>query len=599
VNAPQLPEGIVSDLQSRLDYAEAVAEWVLDLSEEQFARADWEGALQYTRIAATILSRQNRTLSSARVEANLQRVAAHLARGDETRLGDVKPRETCLHVLTEALPTGGLIAISMRWMLNDRRGRRHSVALLDQRTPITEELAQLVQEKGGALHVADPNASLLSRARWLRTLACAEASHVVLNVDTADVIWGAAFGCPGGPPVMLVNQNAHLYWTGGSLIDLLLNIRGSALEGHWASVFRGISRYANVPIPLTEPSANGKPAAAAQRRAEARRLLGLTPEAVVLLTVGSWFKFLPLEDLDFVATCESILREVPQAVVLAVGFAGDERWNSASARVDSRIRTLGRVSQAELATLHAAADVYLEGFPFGTTTSLLEAALRGLPVVLAPATSPPPYGTDGLALDDLLVRPASASAYASTVIRLARSPADREREGEAVRNSVLGHHAGDGWRRHLEAALSALPAEHEVHLPTTPVRTPAAVHEYWSKFQMQWSSGFEHTLENALQHAYSLRLKPRLSSRMMEACRRAKALRSGQTIPLPLLGLLCNHILVRLPGGLNGRVFRLAAMACRGAPLTRVLRRLARLLRLTEAPRAPYQEYRSESAQVR
>jgi hypothetical protein len=584
----------MNDLQARLDYADAVAEWFLDMGEDQLARADWEGALRYTRIAAIVLARQNRTLSSARVEAILQRVAGHIAGADQPCPGSGKSGETCLHVLTEALPTGGLIAISRRWILNDRSSRRHSIVLLDQRTPVPEGLAQLARERGGDLYVADPDASLLSRAVWLRQLARKEASCVVLNVDVADVIWGAAFGSAGGPPVMLVNQNAHLYWTGGSLIDLLLNIRGSALEGVWASTFRAIPRYANVPIPLPETAAPGITAEMAQaRRAEARRLLDLPSDAIILLTVGSWFKFLPLDHLDFVATCERLLGDVPQAIVLAVGFPGDERWRSASLRRGSRIRTLGRVSQAELATLRAASDIYLEGFPFGTTSSLLEASLDGLPVVLAPATCPPPYGTDGLALDDVLVRPATVDDYVNTVIRLARHPADRQREGTLVRQSVYEHHSGDGWRRHLEVALGMLPGEHAVRTPVAPVRTPVAIHEYWSRFVPQWSWGFEQTLEYAVQNAYASHLKPQLSPKMLDACRRAGSLRAGQTIPLPLLILLCNHLLAWFPARLSGRIFRLAAAGCGGSLRSRLFRRIGRWLRFVEEPREPYQEYRS------
>ena len=586
----------MSDIQAKLDYADAVVEWLLDLSEGNLARADWEGALRYTYIAATVLSRQNRTLSSARIEANLQRVAEHLP-GAEGIRSDSKSKETCLHVLSEALPTGGLIAIATRWMLNDRSRRRHSVALLDQRTPIPEGLAQVVREKGGVVHTADPDASLLSRALWLRKLAREEASHIILHVDVSDVIWGAAFGCPGGPSVMLVNQNAHLFWTGGSVVDLVLNIRGSALEGDWVSTLRGIPRYANVPIPLPEPAAHEISVVASQeRRSEARRLLDLPSDGIVLLTVGSWFKYLAVGSLDFVATCERILREVPQAVVLAVGFQGDERWKSASLRVGSRIRTLGRVSQAELATIRAASDIYLEGFPFGTTASLLESALRGMPVVLAPATCPPPYGTDGLAVDDVLVRPACVEDYVNTVIRLARNPADRQREGAAVRQSVYEHHTDDGWRGHLDAAFRALPAEHAVHPPVVPVRTPTTIHEYWARFVPQWSWGYEQTLEHAVHNAYSLHLKPQLSPKMLEACRQAKGIRAGRTVPLPLLVLLCNHLLARLPAPLDRQVFRLAASACRGSLLSRVFRRIARLLRLTEEPRRPYQEYRPASA---
>ena len=369
----------MDDLQARLDYADAVADWFLDLGEACIGRRDWEGALRCGYVAAMVLCRQSRTLSSPRLEAILQHVARDLPAAADIR--PAKPaRETCLHVLTEAMSAGGLTAMATRWMLNDRSGRRQCVALLGPRLTVPESLAQAVQERGGRVFTADPDASFASRAVWLRRLAYQEATQVVLHVDVSDVISGAAFGVAGGPPVMLANHTAHTFWVGASTTDVVLNCRGSALEGVWATTYRGIARHATVPIPLLEPSAGlSADGEAEERRSSARESLRLPPDALVLLTVGASFKYLPSDGLDFVATCERILGELPGAILLAAGFRGDERWKSASLRVGSRIRTLGRVSHTEMAALHAASDAYLEGFPFGTTTSLLESALCGLP----------------------------------------------------------------------------------------------------------------------------------------------------------------------------------------------------------------------------
>ena len=269
--------------------------------------------------------------------------------------------------------------------------------------------------------------------------------------------------------------------------------------------------------------------------------------------MGPAFKYLPIDGLDFLEIWEEILKVVPEAVVLAVGFDGDRRWKDASARVGNRIRTLGAMPHSQLLKVQDVADLYVEAFPFGTTTSLLEAGLKGIPVGLAPGQSPPPYGTDGIALDDILQRPATVAEYQATMRDLCRSADGRAALGSKVRDSILRHHSGAGWREHLETAIKSLPREHTVLSEITPVRTPAAIHETWSLLVPQWTMGYENTLEIAATRALSVGLRPRLTAAVSQACRDHQALRSGRTVPVRALALLLNVVLPLLPGHLVER----------------------------------------------
>ena len=96
--------------------------------------------------------------------------------------------ERCLHVLSEALPAGGHTAMASRWMKNDCGGRVHSVALLSQEVPLPASLQQAIENSGGRIRIADPAASLVNRAVWLRRLAAKDANYVILHVDPVDVI---------------------------------------------------------------------------------------------------------------------------------------------------------------------------------------------------------------------------------------------------------------------------------------------------------------------------------------------------------------------------------------------------------------------------
>jgi hypothetical protein len=580
----------MSEIQAKLDYAEAIADWFLDLSEAHILRGELEEGLQCIHIAANILCRQNRLLSSARIESNLQSVAHSLGENHGLRSAvqhKSEQTETCLHVITHALPLGGATAMATRWMGNDRSGGVHNVALLSQEVPVPDQLRQAARVTGGVIYTADPKESFLQRAVWLRNLANELASFVVLHIDVSDVIAGVAFGINGGPPVLLVNHAAHLFWTGASVTDLIVNCRGSALEAEWAETYRGTSRYATIPIPLPEPSLSGSDKSL--QKNEAKKKIGLPENSVVILTVGAAFKYLPANGLDFIEVCEHIIKELPEAHVLVVGLREDEHWQNASRRSGSRIRALGTLSQTQLATVQQATDIYIEGFPFGTTTSLLEAGLQGIPAILAPAECPPPYGTDGVAVDDVLERPASVAEYEEKVVLLGRSVADRERWGSKLRAAIIQHHTGSGWNQYLDSAIKKLPQQHLAYPPPTPVRTPTNVHEYWSSFLIKWSWAYEETLENAVMHAFSVGLRPRLTKRVNQACRDFRSIRSHCTVPLPLVALLCNFSV--LPAGWAGKPFWLCAFLFRRSLFSRVRKRFVRLFRKTHRPARAYQEY--------
>jgi len=585
----------MAEIQNKLDYAQAIADWFLELGDNHLRRGDFEGMLKCNYVAGFILAGQNRDLVSVRIESNLRLLAGRLAdqgvlqKNIPVKIGSP---ETCLHVLSEALPAGGHTAMASRWIQNDASGRVHSVALLSQQTPVPTSLQEAVEISGGKIHTAAPAATWVNRAAWLRRLAAEDFNYVILHVDTADVICGVAFGIPGGPPVILVNHAAHSYWSGASTIDLVANCRGSELEVFWSATYRGVgfSRCAIVPIPLLDPkSLKGGNAPKPELKRQSRQTLGVAPDAIVILTVGSAFKYLPIDGLDFLEVWERILRAVPAAVLLTVGFHGNQRWKDASARVGNRIRTLGPMPHRRLLDIQDVTDLYVEAFPFGTTTSLLEAGLKGIPVGLAPAQAPPPYGTDGIALDDILQRPATVAQYEATMRDLCRSADGRVALGSKVRDSILQHHSGEGWREHLETAIKSLPRKHTVLSEMTPVRTPAAIHEKWSLFVPQ---RYENTLEIAAARAVSLGLRPRLTAAVRQACRDHQALRSGRTIPVRALALLLNVVLPLLPDTWSSAALRAFVFLCRGSLLSRTWKKIAYLVGLHDGPPSPYQEYR-------
>lgn len=589
-----------SQIQQELDYRLAVANCYLDLSESCILNHAYNDALKCINLATLLLAFQNRDLSSLRIEASLRAIANVLATENEkVHVKPVDPfrKPVCLHVLRSASAFGGLIRMVTRWIQLDRDNRIHSVVLLSQHSaPPPPELVQAVSESGGTIYFADQKSSLFQQAAWLREVACNIATYVILHFDPYNWLTAAAFANTGGPPVLLVNHTAHLFWAGASVPDIVVNCRGSQLEKQWTKIHRGAKNCATIPIPLSEHGTLAlEESSRDEQKSRARQTIGFPTESILILTSGISYKYKPFGKIDFLKTCQEILEAVPEAFVVAAGVIEDDRWRSLSSKLDFRLRALGSLPQSEIALLHQAADLYIEGFPFGSTTALLEAGLQGLPVVLSPTECPPPYGSDGVALDETLERPANIEQYKLDVVRLCRNSAERTSIGMRLQKSILVHHTGEGWKEYLTNALQALPPEHRIHPLQEPVRTHRSIYEYWSEFQ----ESFQETrapgrsiLEDHISFAFALGLRPKITLEMKIACENARQLRAGGAIPLQFLSLLCNYCLPLLPLSWARVIFRIVKFFFRGGLLARIHNKMARLFYRTNNSHCEYERYR-------
>lgn len=581
----------MSELQRKLDYGDAVASWLLQMADHALQKENLEEYLSYAEIAASICARQNRVLTSEKLETTLRSVAEVLPNSSsDTLAGSARTGTVFLHVLSEALKAGGLTAMAVRWMQKDQNGRTHSIALLSQRTDLPHDLVDAVVSTGGRIYKANESAGLVEKALWLRQLAHDMATIVVLHIDVADVICGTAFGISGGPPVLLVNHNAHMFWIGSSFVDVVVNCRGSELEKTWTVTYRGIPRCATVPIPLEEPEQ--EPDASSQDiRHKVRQSLDIPRDAVVFLTVGSHFKYIPLGEVDFVAVWVDILERAPRTYLVVAGFKEDDRWRKASLKTHSRIKFVGVVPQSRLAMIHSAVDVYVEGFPFGTTTALLEAGAKGLPVVLSPAQCPPPFGSDGVALDDIVERSSNVDEYKKGVVGLAENPDERKAKGLKVQQAIMRHHVGRGWHAHLESALQKAPGRHSTYGVVPPPRTPDSIHAYWLALVETLGTRYDDTLENAIQSMLQRGLRPLMTDGIREACSKYWQGSWRGRFRATAARLVCNKLLPMMPPNVASHLFRVVVFVLKDRFILRVYAGIKKQLWPYRFKRIPYAEY--------
>jgi hypothetical protein len=393
-------------------------------------------------------------LVSPRLERLFARVAARtLTQVPRTDPPSSPPRRV-LHVASETYTSGGHTRVLWRWIDRDR-GRVHDVVLTQQCTELMPGLRKAIKRTKGSLIELPAAAPLLERAQRLRELV-AKADAVVLHTHSFDPIATLALaGMEDRPPTLFNDHASNVFWFGRSVSDLVI---GGPAELPEITARRGVpaDRYAGVPFPVGGTDGHGRdpsrPLAGLARSTARRRVLkrlGWPADTVLLLTAGDDYKFRGPAGASLIELVEPLLGRHPDVRLVAAGPASAGAWTQAEARTGGRVRALGRV--AGLDTFYAAADVYLDSFPFGGNGAAAEAASHGLPVLGCAVTplegrlcrATPIFGAE---------QAPDVEAYRLRLDELIRQPAARSQAGERAREIVAGIDAS--WPERIEAAYA-------------------------------------------------------------------------------------------------------------------------------------------------
>jgi hypothetical protein len=317
---------------------------------------------------------------------------------------------------------------------------------------IPQPLKEAVQASGGRIWVLPSDACLHDKAVCLRTLANNKADLVVVNQAPHDVVPIVAFAKLGGPPVVCVNDNDHHFWLGPTIADIVIDLR--CVVPNMSKNRRYARATAFLPIPLCAPLHH-------LSRFHAREILGIPKDQVVLLSIGRSAKYIPSPKHNFYATSNKILNENPNAHIYLVGVSENEHIMYSGYVTHPRLHFVGPIGDPSF--FQAAADIYLEGFPFGSQTALLESCLNAIPPVLAFAPSSSLLVTNDISLEGLVSSPIDEQAYIDKVSYLIANSEIRKSLGVAIADSILSHHVGSKWLSYLEALYTR--TDDMVHAP--------------------------------------------------------------------------------------------------------------------------------------
>lgn len=363
---------------------------------------------------------------------------------NHTRSPEIK---RVLQVGTQLRTVGGLTKMLGLWVKADNE-RQHSLVLTQHRGPTPASIREALATAGGGIeHLCHRPGGPIEWALRLREIA-RDYDAVVLHTHCEDIIPIIAFANPSEhPPVIVLNHADHLFWFGPSVCHLAINLRDAALD--LAVARRGIAAERNILVPTLSESITRT-----RSRVRAKAELGVAPDSVLLVSAARQLKYKTMHGVTFADIHAPVLEKHSTALLWVVGAGDAPDWAPVRARFGDRIRSLPEQSDPRI--YFEAADIYVDSYPFVSSTSLMEAAGYGAPSVTI-FDGPPEariFGINHVALVGTVLQAGSFDEYRAILDQLISDPSLRDQTGEAARIAVAREHNTPGWRRWIEAAYA-------------------------------------------------------------------------------------------------------------------------------------------------
>ena len=363
-----------------------------------------------------------------------------------------------LHVATQVYPTGGHTQMLGRWIREDPDSEHRIATVRQGSTSYPAKITSLLA--GNPVALDRHAATLLGRAQVLREQAQA-ADYVVVHAHPDDVVPALALAGIQTPSIY-VNHADHVFWAGSSVPHLVVHLRSSGARLSHERRFLPDARsfMMNRPLAVAETGYG---------RERERGLLGIESGQVLLVTAASANKYEPIGSLSLIELLERCVQQEPSLVVRAAGPADTGDWLLAAQRTGGRLQALGMLPNVQ--PLFAAADLYVDSFPFSSLTSLLEAGSHGIPVTSFRGHDPQcdVLGADTPVVDECIGYPQSPEAFIEQILNLVRKPQHRQEQGLQIRHAIERSHAAS-W----QTELKTLYVHASLAFPQYPEPRPAA-----------------------------------------------------------------------------------------------------------------------------
>jgi hypothetical protein len=316
--------------------------------------------------------------------------------------------------------------------------------------PLPAWLRQSAQKTGGELILSAPGMTWLRVAAEVRSRSL-EFDVVVLHTHPNDPSPNIAF-YDQPRPVLYYRHADHLFNLGLDVARVVADFRpvGQEMSVHFCAK---APRKILLPIPLFDEEL------AHCSKLEARKKLGLPVDSLIALTIGGAVRFTPLHEYYFPAVVRSLYEGNDRVLIVAVGISDSEPFPGLRESVGGRFLPVGLIEDREILELYyGAADVYMDAYPCGSLTAVLDAARHSLPVQRLRNPYRCLMWSDDLALDSVMRGASTQEEFAAGVLEWLAWPEEkRAKLGGRFRDAVLRDHCGASWKNNwLDPGLASL-----------------------------------------------------------------------------------------------------------------------------------------------
>jgi hypothetical protein len=346
-------------------------------------------------------------------------------------------RNTILHVVTELDKVGGHTRL-LENVIEKVNDYAHDVILTRQK--IADLPQRIIDKKeNGILKISClAYDAVEDKAKALAETA-AQYDLVYFHTHQNDIVPLIAHGINKFNKVVFINHADHAFWLGALLITICANIRpyGSSLS----ATRRGIANNYVLPIPISNSCALNKK--------QARKELGINENTVLFVCISAYYKLIPDKHHHFFNTVTKILEQDSNFELIVIGISNDDDFQTIGFKQHRQVKLLGIIENP--AIYQRAADIYLEGFPHGSLTAILESInLGACPVLLYKPLREHISMQTELAFNGILYHAKDENEYVNNVILLAQSEEKRSILTENIRKNINYFNGGEYWEKVIE-----------------------------------------------------------------------------------------------------------------------------------------------------
>jgi hypothetical protein len=371
-----------------------------------------------------------------------------------SQVPSMDPPRRFLHVMSAAHEKGGHTRVVSRWInicAQCAPSEHHSILISMQKDhPLPTWLGQSAQKTGGELIIFPPGMTWLQVAAEVRSKSL-EFDVVVLHTHPNDPSPNIAF-YDQPRPVLYYRHADHLFNLGLDVARVVADFRpvGHEMSVHFCAK---APRKIMLPIPLFDEEL------AHCSKLEAREKLGLPVDSLVVLTIGGAAKFIPMHEYAFPAVVQSLCDGNDRVLVIAVGISDSEPFPGLRESVGGRFLPVGPIEDREILELYyRASDVYMDSYPDGSLTAVLDAARHSLPIQRLRNPYRCLMWCDDPALDYVMRGASTQEEFAAGVLEwLAWPEEQRSKLGGRLRDAVLRDHCDASWKKNwLDPGVASL-----------------------------------------------------------------------------------------------------------------------------------------------